>query len=262
MPELPDLTLYAVNLRKQVLRRPILTARVYQAAKVNVPEATFQQALSGHEMVSIGRQGKELYFTLSGGEYFSVHLMLNGRFSLAPITDIGKIPGKVISIEFTDGGAFVVADVQGLCRVQLHPPKPDAPDALSEEFSWPYFTAGIKKSARSNIKALLLNQHFVRGIGNAYADEILYRADISPKSIAGSIPEDALEALYAAIRWVFEDAIEQLTRLTPDAIAGEERSFLRVHNRRLRQTAEGQPILCEDVAKKRTYFTPDQKLYL
>lgn len=261
MPELPDLTLYAKNLRKRILNLPIHTAEVFNLKKVNVPPAAFKQAVVGHVIEDIQREGKELYFHLSGGEVFAVHLMLFGKFTLVPAQEVHRIYSKIITLGFEDGNVLVISDFKGMCKVTLHPPKPLAPDALSDDFTPGYLQKTIQKNPNANIKGFLINQKMVRGIGNAYVDEILWKADISPKSVAGKIPPEELPVLYEAIRWVMTDAIEQLERLTPDAISGEERSFLRVHKPNTPTDPSGEVILCEEVEKKRTYYTKRQRLF-
>jgi formamidopyrimidine-DNA glycosylase len=119
----------------------------------------------------------------------------------------------------------------------------------------------IAGKPRMLIKALLIDQKIVRGIGNAYADEILWQARISPRSVAGKLPGEAVEALAAAIRSVLTDAIQQLQKDHPDMIAGEFREFLAVHNPARNESPGGRPIRVETVSSKTTYFTDEQRLY-
>lgn len=262
MPELPDLTLYAKNLRAQVLDKSITTVDVYNQRKVNVPGAAFKQALQNAQITAINRDGKELFFSLSNGKTFAVHLMLSGRFTLLPYLDTHSVNAKIITVAFDGGEALVVSDRQGMCRVTLNPRPTGVPDAMSDKFTYVYFQRLIKLKPRLNIKAFLIDQQIVRGIGNAYVDEILYHADIAPQSITGKIPEEALQRLYASIEWVLTDALGQLERINPDAIAGEERSFLRVHHPKKKATDRGEEIVCAEVAGKRTYFVRSQQLYI
>lgn len=262
MPELPDLTLYAKNLKKKLLNRPIRTAEVFHAAKVNVPAAGFSQALKGQQFTDIERDGKELLFHLSNGERLAVHLMLFGKCILLPAyTDAHGVNGKLFLLGFEDGGAFAVSDYRGMARATLNPRSNPAPDALSEDLTLEAFQALIQKRPAINIKALLIDQKVIKGIGNAYVDEILYQAHISPKSIAGKIPDGPLQDLYEAIGEVLRDAIKQIERLQPDIISGEERSFLKVHKPRTAQTNKGETIHVEEIAGKRTYYTDSQVLY-
>lgn len=245
-----------------VLGKPITSADVFNRAKVNATPDAFKAALAGGELTSIERDGKELFFAASTGAVFAVHLMLNGKFTVMPWIDTHKINAKIISVGFDDGQALVVSDYSGMACVTLNPVHTGVPDAMSPAFTFEYFQGIAQKKKTANIKALLIDQKVVRGIGNAYVDEILYDAGISPHSVTGKIPHEYLFVLYEAIRRVLEDAIEQITRISPDIISGEERSFLRVHTPKKATTAVGESIIVEEVAKKRTYYTARQKLFI
>jgi formamidopyrimidine-DNA glycosylase len=267
MPELPDLHVFAGNLSKRILNKNILSVTVYDTRKIATPDY-YRQKLTGTFINEIERNGKELFFKLANKNCFSVHLMLSGRFFIGNRDEAEMIKSKIIGLCFDDGGRgmdsgenFVVSDIQGLCRVSLNPGPPGTPDAMSPKFTWEYFLRAIKKSAYGNIKALLIDQKFVRGIGNAYADEILWKAGISPESFSGKIPEEKLRTLYEAIPFVFNDAIENIQRLAPEIISGEERSFLRVHNRDKKTTDECDRIIVKTIAGKTTYFTDNQTPY-
>lgn len=112
-----------------------------------------------------------------------------------------------------------------------------------------------------NIKAFLINQKVVKGIGNAYVDEILWHARVSPHSKVGKIPEEVMVGLYNAINIVLKEAIVSIKAIAPDIISGEERSFLQVHNKSKKQTETGFPIIVERIASKTTYFTEEQIFY-
>ncbi|MCL1963622.1 MAG: Fpg/Nei family DNA glycosylase [Firmicutes bacterium] len=261
MPELPDLHLYAKNLRKFILGKTIAQAEA-NPYKVSATPAVFREALRGKTVDAVDRNGKELFFTLSGGQVFSVHLMLHGRFSILAWDAVPSAQHKVLALRFEGDEALAVTDYSGMCKATLSPAWPAVPDALSERFTYEYFVKTIHRHAGKGIKAFLINQQAIRGIGNAYVDEILWKADISPKSIAGKIPEKDLRGLYDAVGWVLRDAIEQLERICPDAISGEERSFLRVHNHKKARTEEGDVILREYIDKKQTYYTRRQRVFL
>ena len=128
-------------------------------------------------------------------------------------------------------------------------------------FTPDYFGKAARKAPMTNIKAFLIDQRVVRGIGNAYADEILWAARVSPRSLTGRIPPEVMLALHQAIGAVLRDAVASIRELSPDRISGEERSFLKVHNKARKQTETGFPILVEQIASKTTYFTEEQTLY-
>ena len=260
MPELPDLYVFSQNLKKRILNKTITSAAIHNPRKIDTPDL-FREKLTGTSIEDIVRDGKELRFLLANENCFSVHLMLNGKFFICSQDDVGNIGSKLITLCFGDAGVFAVADYQGLCKVSLNPKTSKAPDALSDTFTLKYFSGVLKKNALKNIKAVLIDQNVVRGIGNAYVDEILWKADISPESVTGKIPEEKVKDLYEAIPLVLNEAIAAIQKISPDIISGEERSFLGVHNPRKKFTDGGDKIIVKTVATKKTYFTEKQKLY-
>ncbi|MDR0896253.1 MAG: hypothetical protein LBN04_00195 [Oscillospiraceae bacterium] len=262
MPELPDLHVFAGNLRAKALHRPIVWADVYGKPGELPPREAFARAVIGHHLAAIERDGKRLRFALDSGRAFAAHLMLAGRFAWLPLGDVEDAAHKRFAIAFAGGEALLLTDPMGKARLSLDPAPEIAPDALSEAFTAAHLARAARRKGGQPIKALLMDQGVVRGIGNAYADEILYRAGIAPLSMAGRIPGAAMQALHAAVGGVLRDAIAELTRLTPDAIAGEERSFLHVHRGGLSHTEAGEAILRTTLDGRGTYYTAAQTLYL
>jgi formamidopyrimidine-DNA glycosylase len=260
MPELPDLHVFSENLKKRILNKEIADVIICNPRKISAPDS-FRGKLTGTVIEDIVRSGKELFFHLGNGGSFSVHLMLHGRFSVCNRDGIEKINAKITALCFKDEETLVISDADGLCKVTLNPKAPGTPDALSDSFTYEYFSGMIKKNASKNIKAVLTDQNVVRGIGNAYVDEILWKAGVSPESITGKIPEQKVKDIYEAIPFIFRDAIQNIQRISPDIISGEERSFLRVHNFSKQYTDEGDRIIKKDVPVKNTFSTDKQKLY-
>lgn len=261
MPELPDLQIFSKNLKKKVSDKKIVSVEVFNKSKLNVDASVVKSKLLDTKIVDIVREGKELYFQLENNDVFSVHLMLNGKFDICDSNEIPNIKYKILSIGFEDEQALVVADFQGLCKVTFNPTMTDVPDALGETFTFEYLLNAVDNNRRKNIKAFLINQDIIKGIGNAYADEILWKANISPESTAGKIPKENLKELFDAISYVLRDAIVNIEKITPDIISGEERSFLKVHNSKKKQTDEGEEILIKKIASKTTYYTEKQQLF-
>src|SRR5204863_491979 len=103
------------------------------------------------------------------------------------------------------------------------------------------FLANALKS-RSTIKNVLLDQKVIRGIGNAYADEILWDAGISPFSVGNKIPPAYIRALAKSIKKVLKNAEKQIRKHHPDIIAGEVRDFLFIHNAQKKESPGGVTI--------------------
>ena len=261
MPELPDLQVFAKNLMKRIGHRPIRHVEVSNTKRVNLSVDKINEIWTGEEVTDIIRIGKELYFYSNSGQVFSVHLMLNGTFSIFEKDKVKETPYKVISFEFDENTVLVIADYQGLCKVTFDPLISEVPDALGNSFSYSYFSEAVRKNCRKNVKAFLINQDIVKGIGNAYADEILWNAGISPESTVGKIPIECLLKLYNSIRDVLTEAIAKIEELKPDILSGEERSFLQVHNPNRKKTDDGATLVVKKIASKTTYYTERQQLF-
>jgi len=260
MPELPDLEVFKENIFNRITSKRLTALEVYNPKKVLVSQAALTDELNGLSLLEINRAGKELFFDFGEDRIISAHLMLNGRISIVDKTGVDEIKYKIFALHF-EKESLVFSDMGGLCTVKYKPPAGKTPDAFDKTFTLEYFLKTIRKKPRMNIKSFLIDQSIVRGIGNAYVDEILWAARISPHSLTGKIPDDALSVLYSAIGSVLKDAIESIKRISPDIISGEERSFLKVHTKTKKQTETGHPIIVERLAGKITYFTKEQILY-
>jgi len=167
--------------------------------------------------------------------------MLYGKFTITP--DPSSVRFRVLTIGFEDGLSLVVSDHRGLATVKVNPIPSNVPDAL--EIDGTYLRRKIAERSRVRAKPFLMDQAIIRGIGNAYADEILWQARISPKSTVGRIPDHVIDDFLISIRSVLTEAIEEIKRQGPEIIAGEVRGFLRVHNPKRSESPTGYQIIKE-----------------
>jgi len=260
MPELPDLTLYARNLNHLFVDKKITSFTSLSPKLCPIDSDDYK----GLTLNGVMRMGKRLYFDF-GERGFFLHLMLTGELMT---TDKGD--HRIFVIHFIDkeGNYSILAlrDENNMAKLEEHlgnsPTEDDiVPDALSEKFSFDYLKSIQTKSPKRNIKAILIDQSIVGGIGNAYCDEILYGTTISPLSLIGAIPYEKLTELVFATKQVLSWAIQTLTEVVPNAISGEYRGFLKVHRKDLTKTEKGEEIICTKVASKKTYYTATQILY-
>ncbi|HPO49137.1 MAG TPA: DNA-formamidopyrimidine glycosylase family protein [Spirochaetota bacterium] len=265
MPELPDLEIYKENLKKKLLGLSLKKIKVDNPKQTNFKEEDFNCA--GKILKDIFRNGKEIFFLFkddaAAAEDFllSVHLMLSGKLDI--VNDEKKLSevNSLICSLFFENMALFISDYQNMCKITLNPKITNIPDALSEDFTLSYLSENLKKRKIMNIKSFLTDQKILKGIGNAYADEILYRAQISPHSYCGKIPQSRIKILYESVKNTLEDAIKKIKTIAPDIISGEVRSFLEVHNKEKRITNKGEKILIKTVASKKTYYTEEQIFY-
>ena len=261
MPELPDLEVFKGNIYKRLTSKRLTNAHVYNHKKVTTPQSIFASELAGRELTAINRFGKELLFDFADGKIVAAHLMLSGKISIASGANaVANTRYKIFSLEF-ENESIVFSDMGELCTIKYKPALGTTPDAFGADFTLEYFQKIAQKKAATNIKAFLIDQKVIKGIGNAYADEILWHSRISPHCLVGKIPEEKVQELYNSIDTVLREAIASIQAISPDIISGEERSFLQVHTRTKKQTATGFPIIVERIASKTTYFTKEQVLY-
>ncbi|MCJ8209316.1 Fpg/Nei family DNA glycosylase [Mucilaginibacter sp. RS28] len=254
MPELPDLQVFARNLKKKLGGKKLHTL-VLNTDKINTGPEAIVQAVHNHELTDVYRHGKELYFKF-GHNTLAMHLMLRGQLHLLEGANTQKY--TICELQFEDGTTLVLTDPQKAAKLALDPEDKEAPDALAETVTAHWLKEELS-GTRKAIKDVLLDQKIIGGIGNAYADEILYDAGISPFSASNKIPEEKVEALSKSIRKVLTDAEKEILKAEPDIISGEVRDFLKVHTRK-KATPKGEPILVKEGSRK-TYYTESQELF-
>jgi formamidopyrimidine-DNA glycosylase len=257
MPELPDLQAFSSNLQKKIGGKTI-KAVVVHSTKLNVSAEELNKLLKGQKLNHVVRVGKELHFEFQDGNILGLHLMLHGEMALVAANDPVKY--SVIELVFTDDKKLVLSDLQKQATPTLNPEPNATPDALSPEGGLDYLKSVLGKK-KAIVKNILLDQHVIRGIGNAYADEILWAAKVSPFSIANQIPEDAVKELSHAITKVLQDAEKQILKAQPDIISGEVRDFLKIHQPKLSESPTGGKILVKKMGARKTYYTEEQILY-
>jgi formamidopyrimidine-DNA glycosylase len=256
MPELPDLQVFAKNLTKQLAGQRLKKLVISKNAKFFSAATHIKKLLEKKKLVKVYREGKELRFAFEGKHILGMHLMLRGKLYWAEDNNTHK--STLAEFYFGDAG-LILTDPQRMANITLQPPPAKAPDALSKEINSRFLKAHLQ--SRATIKNILLDQHIIRGIGNAYADEILWKARISPFSIAAKIPAAAITSLAKAIPSVLKNAEKQVNKAAPGIIGGEVRDFLVIHNARNKKSPAGKPIKWKAAGGRKTYYTAEQKLY-
>ena len=237
MPELPDLEVIAANLAPRVVDRTIRGAEALHPAFLQSTDPPLAE-MEGRAIEEIWRRGKYLLFRLTGGLHFAVHLMRAG-WVWHGASRYGATKSTVFRIELDDGNDIRVieAGFPKLTRGWLLSSSDQGPlsglgvEPLGEEFTLERFAA-IVSGKRRQIKKVLVDQKLIAGIGNAYSDEILFEARLSPFRYAHTLSPAEIERLWRAIPEVLRWAISEIkARVGDDLYQEEERSFLRVHGR-------------------------------
>ncbi|MGZ8538289.1 MAG: DNA-formamidopyrimidine glycosylase family protein, partial [Flavisolibacter sp.] len=258
MPELPDLQVFSKNLNSELAGKKLVKLTVVEDRKLKTSKAKLKKALEGSVLKKVFREGKELHFEFSNGKILGLHLMLRGNLNLFKKKNVEK--HAIIELLFEDGAGLALSDYQRSAVVTLNPVIKSSPDALSKDVSYKFLKERFSKK-RTKIKSFLLDQDIIRGIGNAYADEILWKAGISPFSICNKIPDDKIKKLATTIKSILTNAQKQILKKDPKIISGEVRDFLDIHNSKKVKSPTGSKILNSMMNSRITYFTKEQKLY-
>jgi len=258
MPELPDLQVFSRNLEKALAGKTLQKVTVHNAKKLNVSAAALQKTLKDQKLKKVHRVGKELHFDFDSGDVLALHLMLRGQLHLFEKKNTHK--HTIIELLFDDDTGLAMTDGFGQATPTLNPEEREAIDALSPKMTTAFLKEQLSKT-KGNIKNLLLDQHIIRGIGNAYADEILWDAGISPFSSSQKIPEPKIKALAKSIKDVLHKAEKQILKTHPDIISGEVRDFMDIHNPKKTHSPSGATIQHKAVGGRKTYYTEEQELF-
>jgi formamidopyrimidine-DNA glycosylase len=257
MPELPEVEALVNDLSKRLEGRAIVRVDLanFSALKTYDPPLS---ALAGGMVDGVSRHGKFLDFDISG-THLVLHLALAGWVRWKD--EVPKLPAKPNSksplaarivldndagLDITEAGTrkslalYVVRDpndVEGIARL--------GPDPLADEFTVDVFAGILAEAGRAQIKGVLRYQSTIAGIGNAYSDEILHAAKMSPFKPANSLTEYETQLLHDTIRSVLSDAVARSDGLPASDLKREKKSNMAVHGR----TGEKCPV-CGDVVRE------------
>ena len=258
MPELPDLQVFSRNLTRLLKGKTLQEISLPVTRKTTATAKELNEALGGKKLKEVARIGKQLCMDFGKGSKLFMHLMLHGKLVLQE--PAAEEPGHVIAaLNFKDQVLYL-ADYQKSAHLILNPPESESVDALSRKLTARWL-AGQLGGSRAKIKAVLMDQKVIAGIGNAYADEILWEARIAPQSVAGRIPAAAVQKLARSIGKVLGHAEKQILKQQPGLISGEIRDFLKIHNPRKKSSPTGGKIVTASVGGRTTYYTNEQIVY-
>ena len=265
MPELPEVQALAFDLDRRLSGRAITRVDLasFQALKTFDPPLS---ALHGTTLVDgVTRHGKFLDIDASG-VHLVVHLARAGWIRW--LADVPKTPprpsnksplaARVVLDEDTDGSGFT----PGLAITEAGTKKSLAiyvttdpmsleniarlgPDPLDEAFTLEVFARILHDAGRSQLKGVLRHQGTIAGIGNAYSDEILHAARMSPYKAADSLDDAEVETLHTALRTTLADAVDRATGTPAADLKAEKKAHMAVHGR----TGEKCPV-CGDVVRE------------
>lgn len=215
MPELPEVETIARDLKAAgIVGKTLAYARVYWAGSVATPSVPeFCRAIRGRTVAGVRRRGKFLVIDLAGGGNLLIHLRMSGRLHWVP-PEARRERHEHVVLGFADGSELRFHDPRKFGRIYLTPEAETLLGRLGPEPLDPAFAVddlhALLKSRQRQLKPLLLDQRFIAGVGNIYADEALWEAGLHPERSSDSLSRREAAALHAAIRRVLRRGLRNL----------------------------------------------------
>ncbi|GLZ07258.1 formamidopyrimidine-DNA glycosylase [Actinomadura sp. NBRC 104412] len=242
MPELPEVEALAGFLRERATGHAVARVDVLAISALKTYDPPVA-ALGGLTVTGVTRHGKFLDLDVDG-LHLVVHLARAGwlRWREEPPTKPARPGGRnplALRVHLDDGSGFDLTEAgtkKGLAVYVVRDPQEVpgvaslGPDPLDETFTADTLR-DIVQGKRTQIKGLLRDQKIIAGIGNAYSDEVLHAAKMSPFKIASSLTDEDVETLHRAIVDTLGDAVERSRGLAAHDLKGEKKTGLRVHAR-------------------------------
>ncbi|HLT95949.1 MAG TPA: bifunctional DNA-formamidopyrimidine glycosylase/DNA-(apurinic or apyrimidinic site) lyase [Acidimicrobiia bacterium] len=272
MPELPEVETTRRHIAPVLDGRTIVAAELGRdrMARRNARPSDIADRLVGRRVESVGRRGKFLVIDLEDDLTWVIHLGMSGRLQVTE-PDQPLEPHTHLRVRTDEGREVRMIDPRTFGFVAVFTPEELAADSMTglgpdalEELPSPAELSARLDRRRAPIKSLLLDQRILAGLGNIYADEVLFRAGVRPTRPGGDVTEAELEAILRAIPEVLAAGIEfggtsldDLAYLLPDGRAGEYLARLAVYGR----TDEpcrvcGTPIERVVVGQRSSHFCP------
>ena len=214
MPELPDLTVYIETIAAKTVGDTLERVRVASPFLVRTVDPPLSAAF-GKRVLGLRRVGKRIVFGLEDDLFLVVHLMIAGRFRWRERN--APVPKKLGLAGFDfPRGTLLLTEASTKKRASLHVVRGEEALAALDpggieplEIDWKAFAEMLRRESHT-LKRSLTDPHFFAGIGNAYSDEILHRAQLSPTRLTRQLDDDEMKRLFKATGVVLREWIERL----------------------------------------------------
>lgn len=268
MPELPEVENVVRGLRRYLLRLEFSDVEVRLDKCVEGSKKRFIRILRGRKIMGVERRGKNIIFRLTGDWALLVHLRMTGRLLILPQEALPQKHTHVILSFRNHPFQLRFVDARQFGRMLLEEVRfDDSPNSLAHlgpeplEISAKEFIRQVQAKKRA-IKPLLLDQHFLAGVGNIYGDEALHQAGIHPREKANDLQENDLRRLFHRLKGLLRQAIQAggtsvRTYVSATGAVGGFQKYLRVYGR-MDQACRicGKAIVRERVGGRSSFFCP------
>jgi len=257
MPELPSVETFKRYFDKTSLQKPITDVTVISPEiLVETNTTQMKESMEGHEFTESIRYGKYLFGKLDNGLFLIIHFGMTG-FLHYDTTNSSRYPRLLIKFSNDHFLAFDDARKFGKLGLTLDPGEfirsrrlgPDALEVDYEDFQDNF------QNRKGMIKPLLLNQNILAGIGNLYADEILYQSRVHPMTPANLLKDQEWERIFSAMKKVLQKAIER-----HDKIESLPESYLLPHRQKGGECPEGGKFKIITVGGRTTFLCPHRQI--
>jgi formamidopyrimidine-DNA glycosylase len=267
VPELPEVETVARLIRPKLVGRRIVGASATWRRTLGGPSiASFARGVVGRSFESVERRAKFIVMRLEPKSALVCHLRMTGRIQVEPASwDPGEF--AKVRLDLDDGTAFHFIDVRKFGRLWFAREAADVLGELGPEPLGDVFTASwlfnALRARRRRLKPLLLDQRFLAGLGNIYADEALHRARLHPLQNSARVPRECSDALHREIRAVLREAIQRegssfdTFYRTPEGNPGSYQEQFQVYGRSGEPCRRcGAPIRRIVVGQRGTHYCP------
>jgi formamidopyrimidine-DNA glycosylase len=238
LPELPDVVVYIEALERRILGRRLTAVRLISPFVLRSVEPPIG-ALHGRRVLHLRRMGKRIVLDFGDDLYLVIHLMIAGRLRWG--APGAKSPGRIglAALDFEEG-TLLLTEAGSKRRASLHVVGGEAALADFDRGGLEPLTSGVAEFAarlrgeNHTLKRALTDPRLFSGIGNAYSDEILHQARLSPLKLTGRLTDEEIERLHAATRAVLTAWTDRLRRETGDGFPEKVTAFregMAVHGR-------------------------------
>ncbi len=258
MPELPEIELLSRGLNQRLKGQSVTAVKTRQPRMLNLPLEQYEGALQeAGPLQRVLRQGKFSVLQFKPGSVW-LHLGLGGRVRLTPSDKIDFNPQYELKFNGGDSVTVEHAFMSNAHWLNTEQSKTrldsKVPDALDESFTVEALGKLLKRRARTNVKALLMDQKQLQGIGNAYSDEILHIAAIDPRRNAGSLGDEEVTTLHQTMREVLQRAIKEGGEPNYLGLDGEEGGLRLLVHRQTECASCGGPVTKQQVGGRSAHF--------